>query len=304
MQLISTCFNLPPAQTNPIVFNNRSFLSVTRNLAAGFLALLLCASCSSAPKELRLSANSAILAGDLGEYVEVVPGTYTVSESHENIMVLETHVKFRVKKALPAGKDVKSLSLDVFTADAMPVPGLDKFTLEGWFDSRLDPLRAALKTGTGEVVLPLYMDGNRDAALEAVEAHEADARKFAVTGALSDMESASASVSTETENPSNSEDCDQYLAHFDALMTSYAHMANKLSKNPLDLSILAEYADLTTKLQEMGQDKPAACEGNQAFAKHYARIMAKMSQAAAAQTTGTAKQQASTMGAMLESMSK
>ena len=287
-----------------MLVNYTIFPSIFRNLTAGLLALILCASCSSAPKELRLSANSAILAGELGEYVEVVPGTYTVSESHENIMVLETHVKFRVKKALPADKDVKSISLDVLTADAMPVPGLDKFSLEGWFDSRLDPLRSAMKAGTGEVVLPLYMEGNRDAALEAVEAHEADASKFAVTGALSDTEKASASVSTDEENTGNTEDCDKYLAHFDALMTSYATIAKKMATNPMDLSIISEYADMTTKLQEMGQDKPGACEGNKAFAKHYARIMAKMSQAAAAQTTGMAKQQASTMGAMLESMSK
>lgn len=52
---------------------------------------------------------------------------------------------------------------------------------------------------------------------------------------------------------------------------------------------------MTTRLREMGENKPKACKGNKAFARHYTRIMAKMSQAAAAaQTTGT----------MLESMSK
>lgn len=287
-----------------MLINHNIFLPIVRNLLAGLLGLMLFASCSSAPKELQLSAGSAIITGDLGEYVEVVPGTYTVSESHENIMVLETHVKFRVKKALPPTRDVESLSMDVLTGDAMPVPGLDKFELKGWFSSSLDPLRAALKTGTGEVVLPLYMDGDHDAALSAVEAHQEEAKQFAVTGSLSDKKEVSASTSPSEEGTGNAEDCDKYLADFDALMTSYATIARKMSKNLLDVTVLSEYADMTTKLQEMENDKPDACNGNEAFAKHYARIMAKMSKAAAAQTTGLAKQQASNMGAMLESMSK
>lgn len=279
-------------------------LPTARNLATGLVTILLCIACSSAPKELRLDPISATITGDLGEYVEVMPGTYTVSASHENVMVLETHVKFRVKKALPSTKDVESLSLDVLTSDAMPVPGLDKFKLEGYFSSSLDPLRAALKTGTGEVVLPLYMDGDRDAALAAVEAHQAEAKKFAVTGTLNDKGKASADISTDDGGTGNAGDCDKYLADFDAVMTSYASIARKMAKNPLDATLLSEYADLTTKLQDIESDKPDACNGNEAFAKHYARIMAKMSQVAAAQTKGLAKQQANNLGAMLDAVSK
>ena len=121
---------------------------------------------------------------------------------------------------------------------------------------------------------------------------------------MSDKEKETASTSTSQDSPENAEDCDQYLVHFDALMTSYATIAKKMAKNPLDLTIVSEYADMTTRLQEMEKDKPNACEGNKAFAKHYARTMAKMSKAMAAQTTGLTKQQASNMGAMLESMSK
>ena len=287
-----------------MLVNHIFLMPIARNLAASLLGLMLCASCSSAPKELRLDPSSTAITGDLGEYVEVLPGTYTVSTSHESIRALEIQVKFRVKKALPATKDVESLSLDVLTGDAMPVPGLDKFKLEGFFSSSLDPLRAALKTGTGEVVLPLYMDGNREDALEAVGKHQADAKEFAITGALSDVEKPETASTSATIGTGKTKDCDKYLTDFDALMTSYASITSKMAKNPLDVTILSEYSDMATKLQEMENDKPDACNGNAAFAKHYARIMAKMSQAAAAQTTGLAKQQTSNMGAMLESISK
>lgn len=273
-----------------MLVNQSIFSSIVRNLAAGFLGLMLCASCSSAPKELKLEPSSATITGELGEYVEVMPGTYTVAESNVNVMVLETHVKFRVKKVLPASKDVESLSLDVLTADAMPVSGLSKFKLEGYFSSSLDPLRSALKTGTGEVVLPLYMDGNRDAALEAVEMHEADAKKFAVTGALSNTEQPeAASTSAKDTDSGNAQDCDKFLTDLEAVVSSYAALATKMAKNPLDVSILSEYAEMATKAQEMQQDKPDACEANAAFMNRYARIMTKMTKAAAAQTAGMAK---------------
>lgn len=287
------------------MFFYKSLMPIARQLATGLSFLMLCASCSSAPKELRLEPNSAAITGDLGEYVEVVPGTYTFSESHENIMILETHIKFRVKKALPPTKDVESLSLDVLTNDAMPVPGLDKFKLEGYFSSSLDPLRAALKTGTGEVILPLYMDGNRDAALTAVEEHQADAKKFAVTGALSDAEKPEAATasSASSESSANTEDCDKFLTDFEEYVTSYAALAAKMAKNPADMSIMSEYADMATKAQEMQQNKPDACEANAAFVKRYTRIVTKMTKAAAAQTAGMASQAASA-AKMMEQMGK
>ena len=287
-----------------MLINYDAFLLVVRNLTAGLMGLTLCAACSSAPKELRLEPGSATITGELGEYVEVVPGTYTVSESHENIMVLETHVKFRVKKALPSTKDVESISLDVLTGDAMPVPGLNKFKLEGYFSSSLDPLRAALKTGTGEVVLPLYMNGNRDAALAAVESHQADAKKFAVTGALSDAEKLeAASTSSATESSSDPKECDKFLTDFEKYVGSYAALATKMAKNPADLSLMTEYSDMTTKAQGMQQDKPDACATNAAFMKRYARIMARMSRAAAAQTAGMTNQAASA-AKLMEQMGK
>lgn len=287
-----------------MLVNYDAFLPVVRNLTAGLMGLTLCAACSSAPKELRLEPDSATITGELGEYVEVAPGTYTVSESHENVMVLETHVKFRVKKALPSTKDVESISLDVLTGDAMPVPGLNKFKLEGYFSSSLDPLRAALKTGTGEVVLPLYMDGNRDAALAAVESHQADAKKFAVTGALSDAKKPeAASTSSATESSSDPKECDKFLTDFEKYVGSYAALATKMVKNPADLSLMTEYSDMTTKAQEMQQDKPDACATNADFMKRYARIMARMSRAAAAQTAGMTNQ-ASSAAKLMEQMGK
>ena len=286
-----------------MLVNHIFLMPIARNLAASLLGLMLCASCSSAPKELRLDPSSTAITGDLGEYVEVVPGTYTISESHENIMVLETHVKFRVKKALPATKDVESLSLDVLTGTAMPVPGLDKFKLEGYYSSSLDPLRAALKTGTGEVILPLYMDGNRDAALAAVEAHQTDAKKFAVTGALSNAEESEAASASAESSSSNAQDCDKFLTDFEQYVGSYVALATKMAKNPADLSLMTEYTEMAAKAQEMQQDKPDACEADAAFMKRYTRIMAKMTKAAAVQTTGMAKQAASA-AALMANMEK
>lgn len=283
-----------PQTTIIMLINDNSFLSIVRSLAAGLVGLTLCAACSSAPKELRLESNSATITGELGEYVEVVPGTYTVSASHENIMVLETRVKFRVKKALPANKDVESLSMDVLTSDAMPIPGLDKFKLQGYLSSGLDPLRAALKTGTGEVILPLYMDGNRDAALAAVETHQTDAKKFAVTGALNEKEKSEAAGSSSTaQHNSNPKDCNQFLTNLETVVASYSSLATKMSKNPLDLTMMSEFTDIATKAQEMQQDKPDACEADAAFIKRYTQIMTNMTKAAAIQTAGMAKQTAS-----------
>lgn len=273
------------------------------------MALTLCASCSSAPKELRLGPGSAAITGELGEYVEVVSGIYKVSPSTESSQSLETQIKLRVKKAMTGNKEVESLSLNVLDGVAMPVAGLKEFEVggSGYYEAELAPLRSLLKTGAGDIIVRFHMSGDRDDALETIGEHANEAKKFAVAGMLRVTEKAEeTALTTASGEQSNGkpEDCDKYLAHFDALMTSYAHIATKLSKNPLDLSILAEYADMTTNLQDLEKDKPTACNGNQAFAKHYARIVAKMSKAAAAQTKGMAKQQSSNMDAMLEAMSK
>jgi len=254
---------------------------------------------------MRLEPASAAITGDLGEYVEVMPGTYTVSASQEFMASLETHVKFKVKKVLPAGKDVETISLDVLTADGMPVPGLGKLELAGFRSSSLDPLRAALKTGAGEVVLPLYMSSNSSATLTAMEAHQADAKKFAVTGALEEVKRAvaarGASSSAEDESGtttsnSDKQDCDKFLTDFEQFVNSYATVAAKFSQNPADMSIMSEYSDMATKAQEMQSSKPGACEGDAAFMKRYLRITAKMTKAAAAQAAGSAK--------MIDQMSK
>ena len=209
--------------------NNRSFLSVTRNLAVGLAFLLLGASCSSEPKELRLEPGSATITGDLGEYVEVVPGTYTVSVSDKYATALETRIKIRVKKALPADKEAESLSLDVLNGTELPIAGLKKFQIDGFKSyNDLESLNSLLKTGTGEIILPFYMPGSPGEASESMEAHQAEAKKFAVAGMLrakEKEETASADTSPETSS-SNTQDCDKFLTDFEKYVGSYGCLSH------------------------------------------------------------------------------
>jgi hypothetical protein len=116
-----------------------------------------------------------------------------------------------------------------------------------------------------------------------------------------DSTEASASVSSEVaaEAPASADDktaCDKFLTDYEDYANSYAALAAKYAKNPMDMSITQEYTEMAAKAQEMQQDKPDACEADAAFMKRYTRVTAKVTKAAAAQMQGSAK--------MLEQMSK
>lgn len=285
--------------------NYNNFLPISRNLATGLLSLMLCTACSSEPKELPLEPASAAITGEMGEYVEVVPGMYTISSSDKYGAALETRIKVRIKKALPANKEAESLSLDILNGNTMPVAGLKKFEVDGFKAyNELESLNSLLRTGTGEIILPFYMGGNKDDAAESVEAHQVEAKKFAVAGMLRDKaKEEAASTSASTENSSDPEDCDKFLTDFEKYVGSYAALANKMAKNPADLSLMTEYTAMATKAQEMQQDKPDACATDAAFMKRYTCIMAKMTKAAAVQTAGMANQAASA-AKLMEQMGK
>ncbi|WP_216726400.1 hypothetical protein [Hymenobacter siberiensis] len=114
---------------------------------------------------------------------------------------------------------------------------------------------------------------------------------------------ASASVSpapeAAAEAPASADDdsaCDKFLTDYEDYANSYAVLAAKYTKNPMDMTIMQKYTDMATKAQQMKQDKPDACEADVAFMKRYTRITAKVTKAMAAQTAGSAK--------MMEQMSK
>lgn len=90
--------------------------------------------------------------------------------------------------------------------------------------------------------------------------------------------------------------CDKFLTDYEDYANSYAVLAAKYAKNPMDMTIVQEYTEMATKAQEMQQDKPDACDSDGAFMKRYTRVTAKVTKAAAAQMQGSAK--------MLEQMSK
>ena len=107
---------------------------------------------------------------------------------------------------------------------------------------------------------------------------------------------AEASADKAADRAEASADCDEFLAHYEEYANSYAALATKYAKNPMDMTIMQEYTEMADKAQKMEQDKPDACEADGAFRKRYLRITAKVTKATAAQAAGSAK--------MLESMSK
>lgn len=214
-------------------------------------------------KDIEVKASTVKIEGYLGDYLEVVDGSYTATNDKGMIFNWVIKVKVKAKKvfesdsyALSDGND-GPLILSLTDAGGTPLAGFDDFRSSYSDDSKLKDL---LKNGNGEVSInfsKIHAYG--------VESYPENTAGFIVSSEDRDA----------PKNNTGSSDYDKLLDDYEDYVDSYLKLLKKA--NDGDASAIAEYPKVYEKAVKLGDDLEAA-KGNMSNKQieRFSKILSKM----------------------------
>lgn len=245
-----------------------------KNLKLVLVLTILVISCGGNNTPI-VEADNTKINGPLSNYLEVVKGEYEITEDWG----AHISIKLKALKSFPEeelnNKEIE-LSLVLLNDKGMPVSGTGKLSLES---DEKDKLINLLKTGSGEDVFKFrsYLGDYKQ------EEHGKNVSKFTITSIIKELdiqeETTNTSINSQSlEDDTSLSECDQLLEEYEAFADSYIEFMNEYKKNPNDLSILNEYAEMVQKASQM-QSKAKNCNDPK-FAQRIVEITNKITSAA------------------------
>jgi len=256
-----------------------------------FVAIIL-SSCGGGVKEFNVTNNSTQITGDLEEYLEVVPGTYTLA----SVSGLKMNVKLKVIKKLDDGRKFSELRAELLDEAGMPLTGVGALQLKYgiWAHAdQIEKINNALKKGEGEIAVQLEYDSwGACGSEEALKIGSKKAKSFSMSSKLEE-ETVSTSVSSSSSTSSDDNDdeevvtkkagntnWDKVLADYEAYTDKYIKLLKKA--NAGDASAMTEYMEMLTKAQEFQESLADADDDlTPAQLQKFTKIQMKLANAAA-----------------------
>jgi hypothetical protein len=239
--------------------------------------------------EVTIKPKSNTIKGDLGEYFEVIDKDYLIKAENEyGGAIISVEVK-RTDKDF----DFPTENINPFGTNG----GEDYhvgFGIELLGESGPISIKQATSGGMGgpyssDDVTSLMKLNKGETAYIRWSVNELDGLKsFQLSSALqkeehnsssSSDESLSDDASSESSSSSSSMDCDKFCSDYEAFANSYVAFMKKYKSNPSDPSILAEYADIMSKSNEMSESS-ANCAADPAVAARISKALSKIAKAA------------------------
>jgi len=245
------------------------------------------------PSDLKYES-VVLIDGPLSEYVEVVPGSYSLElEKSEDEYLLgyggTMKVKFKFLKSIDVkaggGYNNYGPSLNGKSLDQQGVPlGFEISSTAG------KDLATYLKRGSGEEWIILNISGqglcdNIEEAKKQLEQFKKGKKirfNSEIVEEKIDSESSSSSSSygeDDDEISSSSTDCDELLEGYEEFMDQYIDMIKKMKNNPGDMSIMTDYASIMTEAGKWSS-KTADCAADAKYASKFIAIQMKIANAA------------------------
>ena len=261
-------------------------------MAAAALLLTAC----GGDADVKITPTTEKINGPLGDYFEVVNKDYkVVKEKDSNYGKISVEIK-RIKDGLPVdcSADVKvgicsfnmkpGFTIEIQDADGIAItknssgPLVDKEELQSIID---------LKTGeSASITFDLNLSQIDNFKLmkitstfEGPEGSQASSSTTTDSDDSFDSDDTDSNDETANSSSDDSEDWDAVLDSYDSYVTKYIALMNKASKG--DASAMAEYPDLMSKAQELG-DKLSNAQGSMSASQcsRYMKITQKMASAA------------------------
>lgn len=272
------------------------------------LALLPFAGCHSAHTAVKLPAAPAApvrltaepaVSGELGQLLEVVPGSYQSSTTFDGDHGYETTVKLKVRllqsATIKAGRGYNDfgpvLTARLHDASGAPLDDLDHFSTRASYGGNLASL---LKQGKGEEWLTFtttkYFSGLGEEEKAALPAQVAkylaavqSAKKISLTSQVEaerfeKKDEATASVSGATADATSDDgdgNCDAFLKGYEEYVDDYVALAQEMQANPSDAALLAKSSAMSLKAATWA-GKAKGCENDPDFQAKYSALATKM----------------------------
>ena len=265
------------------------------------------------PAPLSVAGEPAV-SGELADYLTIVPGSYQVTVSPNDLgstggYKLTTKVKVRFIKAKEmASSDDNSccgpeLVARLLDASGAPVTGFERLT----DNMRRTELAGMMKRGAGEEWLTFstqdsFFDketANKQATawlaalqqakkiglVSSVSAADANASKDAenptataealMAQANAAVAAASGAAATETHEAASGSDCDAFLKGYGEYVNDYVVLAKEMQANPTNTALLTKSSAMSMKAAQWAS-KAKGCENDPDFQAKYAALSAKM----------------------------
>lgn len=243
---------------------------------------------SDATSSVEIKPTDKKITGYLGDYLEVVDGSYKAERDDQ--MIFSWVVKVKVKAIAKYDTDDYGfkdgnhgpLYLDLYDDKGTPLTGLDNLASDYTGDSKLADI---LKAGTGEtwVSFTKFHEGDAETYPDNTAGFSINSKQIEDNSSSS---SSSTSESSDSEDlsvsESGSEDWDKMLDDYEEYVDEYLKFYKKAMKG--DNSAIAEYPALMEKATALQESMTAAQNDNKLSATQIGRMMkiqTKMLQAAA-----------------------
>lgn len=265
------------------------------------------------PAPLSVAGEPAV-SGELADYLTIVPGSYQVTVSPNDLgdmggYKLTAKVKVRFIKAKDmASSDDNSccgpeLVARLLDASGAPVTGFERLT----DDIRRTELAGMMKRGTGEewltfstqdsffdketatqkatAWLATLQQAKKIGLVSSVSVADANAAKDSeslTTDANALMAQANAAVAaasgasaTESDEATSGSDCDAFLKGYGEYVNDYVALAKEMQANPSNTALLAKSSAMSMKAATWAS-KAKGCENDPDFQSKYSALSTKM----------------------------
>jgi hypothetical protein len=234
--------------------------------------------------EIKVKPQQLKISGTLGDYIEIVEGSYTLvipptAESGFESKKFEIKLKLKFFKKYPEKKlieeypdrtvymDRPEMKLEFLDENSMPLSNMTSLKL--WSGTEDDKqIVSLMKTGAGEYIASFQENTyENDMVLKALK-DTLKIKTFSISGemtasgykpkgtAISSNNSDNSTVNSDNSNSNSNENWDEALASYEKYTNDYIALVKKMKKlkGKTDNSSIMEYTSLMTDALKLNQD--------------------------------------------------
>ncbi len=244
-------------------------------------------------KEISVKPQEVKISGTLGEYVEIIDGTYNlvIPPTDESYSSNEIELKLKLKfiKKYPENKlteehpdrtvykDRPEMKLDFLDENSMPVSNMPSLNLFSQTETE-NQIVSLLKAGNGECIVSFKMYTYEDEDIIKALADSSKVKTFTVSGEMttsgyrqkggtesstSETNVTEVASDNDSEKSATTEDWDKVLTKYEKFANDYIALLKKINalQKKGDNASISEMSGLVVKSVELNQD--ASDLGNQ-----------------------------------------